>query len=119
MQTRNSFRARLSASLRRLWSRAALSGRPHPLVLLALGMVCLLSRAGATGTTNIEAFNVAGGSNHTVALKSDGTVWTWGLNSQWPAGQRHDRERPVPTQVGGLKGAVAVTAGDYHTVALK
>jgi uncharacterized repeat protein (TIGR01451 family) len=53
-----------------------------------------------------------------VALKSDGTVWTWGDNAD-----SYAREGPVtwldPAQVGGLVGVVAIATGDYHNLALK
>lgn len=52
---------------------------------------------------------LACGSNHTVALKSDGTVVCWGNNNTY--GQC--------TPPGGLTGVIAVDAGDNHSIALK
>ena len=52
---------------------------------------------------------LACGQNHTVALKSDGTVVCWGNNDTYG-------QCTVP---GGLTGVVAVAAGDNHTLALK
>ncbi|MBM4007338.1 MAG: hypothetical protein FJ292_07215, partial [Planctomycetes bacterium] len=51
---------------------------------------------------------IAAGGDHTVALKSDGTVVAWGSNS---SGQRN-----VPS---GLSGVTQIAAGGDHTVALK
>jgi hypothetical protein len=48
----------------------------------------------------------AGGWNHVVALKSDGTVVQWDLDN-------------APTAVAGLSSVVAVAAGGEHSVALK
>jgi alpha-tubulin suppressor-like RCC1 family protein len=61
---------------------------------------------------------VAAGGWHSVTLKADGSVWTWGDNSN---GQLGDRSTPsnLPAQVNGLSGIVNISAGDYHTVALK
>jgi len=72
-----------------------------------------------TGITKMQN-RIAAGSSHTVALKSDGTVWAWGDNyyGQLGVGTEKDR-RPTPVQVAGLTGVAAVAAGYDHTVALK
>ncbi len=62
---------------------------------------------------------------HFVALKYDGTVWTWGLNSLGQLGDGTNRDRHSAVQVitakgdDYLSGVVAVAAGDYHTMALR
>src|SRR5262249_26375217 len=59
------------------------------------------------------------GVNHTVALKSDGTVWTWGDNSQGQLGDNGQVAfRSTPAQVAGLSGIVSIAAGFNHTLAL-
>ena len=68
---------------------------------------------------------IAAGSEHTVALKSDGTVWTWGLNNRGQLGNGTDINSATPVQVRGsggagfLTGVSAIAAGFGHTVALK
>ena len=52
---------------------------------------------------------LACGSNHTVALKSDGTVVCWGNNNTY-------NQCTVP---GGLANVIAVDAGDNHSMALQ
>lgn len=69
------------------------------------------------GLTGITAISACG--DHSVALKSDGTVWTWGWNSFGQLGDGTDIDRNVPVQVSGLTNVVAVCAGHGHTVALK
>ncbi|MBI5774900.1 MAG: hypothetical protein HZA89_14305, partial [Verrucomicrobia bacterium] len=49
----------------------------------------------------------AAGRNHTVALKNDGSVVTWGSNG----------ETDVP--ISAQSGVTAIASGQYHTVALK
>ncbi|MBM4165070.1 MAG: tandem-95 repeat protein, partial [Lentisphaerae bacterium] len=74
----------------------------------------LVQTVGLSGVTNI-----AGGGSHTVALKSNGSVWTWGQNwyGQLGTGTVH---RTVPVQVSGLSSGVsAIDAGSSHSVALK
>lgn len=67
-----------------------------------------------------ETLAVAGGLNHTVALRKDGTVWTWGDNR---FGQLGNGSRNAgygsPVKVAGLEGVTSVAAGERHTLALK
>jgi len=70
-----------------------------------------------TGLNSVTA--IAAGSNHTVALKGDGTVWTWGDNDDGQLGDGTFTTSTVPVQVTGLNGITAIAAGSNHTVALK
>ncbi len=63
---------------------------------------------------------IAAGGDHTVALKSDGTLWAWGYNFFGQLGDGTTTNKTTPVQVaGGGNTWVAVTAGGNHTVALK
>ncbi len=68
---------------------------------------------------------VAGGGEHTLALKSDGTVWTWGSNEFGQLGGSAGSMcggvpcSLTPVQVSGLSGVTAIAAGRYHSLALK
>ena len=64
---------------------------------------------------------LAAGSNHTVALRNDGTVWTWGDNSFGQLGNGDTSSSSTPVQVTALSGMTftAVAAGSHHTVALR
>jgi alpha-tubulin suppressor-like RCC1 family protein len=62
---------------------------------------------------------VSAGGNHTVALKSDGTVWAWGWNNSGQLGDGTTTDRLSPVAVPGLTGFIAVSAGANHTAALK
>src|SRR5439155_1304132 len=71
---------------------------------------------GATGVT----FVAAGiGGLHSVALKSDGTVLTWGANSSGQLGDGTITQRLTPVSVSGLTGVTAIAAGSSFTLALK
>jgi len=69
--------------------------------------------------------SVQGGSHHTVALKSDGSVWAWGYNSAGQLGDGTTTERHTPVQVHGeddlgfLTDVCMIRVGNYHNVALK
>jgi alpha-tubulin suppressor-like RCC1 family protein len=64
---------------------------------------------------------ISAGTSHAMALKSDGTVWTWGDNSLgWLGlGTMDFDSHPTPTQVPGLTGVVAIYAGDGRSYAVK
>jgi len=59
------------------------------------------------------------GNSHTVALKSDGTVWAWGNNSSGQLGDGSVLDRLTPVQATGLTAMTLIAAGFDHTVALK
>lgn len=69
------------------------------------------------GATNVIA--VAAGSDHSIALKKDGTVIGWGRNTfgQLGNGQTTDKN-DVPQPVYGLTNIMEIAAGDNHTIAL-
>src|SRR3990172_6090679 len=71
--------------------------------------------SGLTGVADI-----ASGASHSLAIKKDGTVWTWGNNDSGQIGDgSFGTNRLTPVQVNGLTGFVAVAGGVSHTVALK
>jgi alpha-tubulin suppressor-like RCC1 family protein len=63
---------------------------------------------------------VAGGTSHTAAIKTDGTLWTWGANNTGQLGDNTTTQRntPVTTFSGGTNWK-QVTCGDAHTAAVK
>ena len=74
---------------------------------------CLIS---VIGSGNLK---VAAGNSHTIALKSNGTVWAWGWNFCGQLGNGTTKDKLVPIQVNGLNGVVSVSAGYVHSIALK
>jgi len=78
--------------------------------------------------TPVQVTNLAGslsaiatGQYHTIAAKSDGTVWTWGYNGYGELGTGNTVDHPTPASISassGLTGVVAVAAGQYHSLAL-
>ncbi|MGI9103823.1 MAG: Ig-like domain repeat protein [Terriglobales bacterium] len=92
------------------------------------GMGQLGNGASGTGTgtgtpTQINGLSgviaIAAGANHSVAVRSDGTVWAWGSNSYGQLGDGTTTDRSIPVQVTGLSDVIAVAAGNFHTLALK
>ncbi len=62
---------------------------------------------------------IAGGFTHSVALKSDGTVWAWGYNNYGALGDGSNTDRNTPVQVINISNVTAVACGAYHSLALK
>ena len=67
-----------------------------------------------TWTTN---FSVGG--IHTAAIKTDGTLWTWGYKANGVLGQNDATSRSSPTQVGALTNWSKVACGTMHVLAIK
>jgi alpha-tubulin suppressor-like RCC1 family protein len=64
---------------------------------------------------------VEGGDSHSLALKTDGTVWAWGSNSSGQLGPSVARGSSTytPAQVAGAYGSQAIAAGSIHSLALR
>ena len=63
---------------------------------------------------------VACGGSHTAAIKTDGTLWAWGLGTSGQLGDNTitSKSSPVQTIAGGTTWS-AVSCGDLHTAAVK
>ena len=63
---------------------------------------------------------VACGGNHTAAIKTDGTLWSWGVGTDGRLGTNDTttRSTPVTTFAGGTDWK-QVVCGRYHTAAIK
>lgn len=70
--------------------------------------------------SSVEGATVAAGGNHSLAVKPDGTVWSWGVNTNGQLGDNSTTQRVTPVQVTGLTGVtiVSVAAGSSHSIAL-
>ena len=69
------------------------------------------------GGTNWK--QVTGGFGHTAAIKTDGTLWTWGYNTYGQLGDNTtiNKSSPVTTIAGGTNWKQVATGG-YHTTAI-
>jgi len=72
----------------------------------------LISALGETVT------QVAAGAGFGVALKADGTAWTWGLNEQGQLGDGTSSNKQVPQQVPNLPAITQISSGIGHVLAL-
>lgn len=62
---------------------------------------------------------IASGLNHCLALKRDGTVWSWGSNYKGQIGDRTLTARTFATRVPSISGIVAISAGNEHSLAIQ
>jgi alpha-tubulin suppressor-like RCC1 family protein len=62
---------------------------------------------------------VAAGHAHSLALKSDGTVWAWGANGLGELGDGTNTQRSTPVQVVGLSGVTEIAAGREFSLAIQ
>ncbi len=68
--------------------------------------------------TDTDWIAISGG-NHTVALKSNNSLWAWGANSYGQVGDGTTIHKSSPVQIGTDNDWVTVDAGGYFSVALK
>src|SRR5690242_3750548 len=66
-----------------------------------------------------DVAGVAAGGFHTLALRTDATVWTWGANGMGQLGDGTTADSHVPVPVAGLGGIQAIAAGADHSLALQ
>ena len=82
------------------------------------------------GENGIDHLNgvaaISAGSNHSLAFKSDGTVWAWGYNGEGQLGDGTDSDLSnTPVQVVGENGirylvdVAVISAGEWHSIVLK
>ncbi|MCK9314050.1 MAG: hypothetical protein M0P20_08400, partial [Methanocorpusculum sp.] len=68
---------------------------------------------GLTGVIAISA-----GNSHSLALKSDGTVWAWGDNSTGQLGDGTTMDKSLPVRVRGPSNVVNISTGSNFSMAL-
>ena len=70
------------------------------------------------GTDSDWAFTAAG-SEHTIAVKTDGSLWGWGRNDRGQLGDGTLVNRSTPVRIDADLDWASVSAGDNFTVAIK
>ena len=97
------------------------------LICLALVLAVVFAAAPVNLSVSAATFTtpamIAGGGEYSVALKSDGTVWTWGRNNYGQLGIGiADSGRTIPVPVAPVffqnNKIQAIAAGDSHVAAL-
>jgi alpha-tubulin suppressor-like RCC1 family protein len=93
---------------------------------LGIGSTVSRSSPGTTAGTNLTIWTkVSTGVRYTAAIQSNGSLWTWGLNTggQLGSGSTTSRQSPVTTIGAPALGAndtwQQIAAGDTHMLAIK
>ena len=63
--------------------------------------------------------DIAAGTDHTLAIKSDGTLWAWGRNQNGQLGDGTTIDKNVPTQIGSDTDWISIDAYVNNNLALK
>lgn len=65
--------------------------------------------------------NISCGEDHTLAIRDDGTLWSWGRNNFGQLGQGLTTTTNIssPVQIGSLTGWSSIAAGRYHSLATR
>lgn len=80
------------------------------------GKACATLPQAAPGLSDVT--DIAAGASHVLALKGDGTVWSWGANWNGQLGDGSTADRSTPAQVPGLANVVAIGAGQHQSFAV-
>lgn len=87
-------------------------------VLLLVGLVACGGPSGDPPPT-APATAIAAGEYHSLALRSDGSVWAWGDNEFGQLGDGSTSSRLAPVQVHGLRDVTGIAAGAAHSLAVR
>jgi hypothetical protein len=82
-----------------------------------LGLGDIVKRSSPVQVGSLMTWNKIAGGYHTVATKTDGSLWTWGYNGSGQLGLGDIVKRSSPVQVGSLLTWNNVASGQTHTVA--
>ncbi len=86
------------------------------LVIALLFSIYTFSQAGSTGCWRI----ISAGENFSLAIKTDGTLWGWGQNSnKLGLGLGNLADQNLPVQIGTDNDWLTVSAGYVHSLAVK
>ncbi|KKQ45804.1 MAG: RCC1 repeat-containing protein, partial [Candidatus Moranbacteria bacterium GW2011_GWC2_37_8] len=88
------------------------------------GNVALGSDAGGnlqlgTAAISVDAARIATRGNHSLAIKTDGTLWAWGRNTNGQLGDGSNTHRTTPVQIAADSTFSSVAAGEVHSLAIK
>ncbi|MCP4345742.1 MAG: choice-of-anchor D domain-containing protein [Desulfobacterales bacterium] len=62
---------------------------------------------------------IDGGALHTLVIRDDGTVWTWGFNYYGQLGDGTNENKEISLQVPGLENIIALDGNGYFSIALR
>ena len=83
-------------------------------------LVSFLANSARAAVGDITTVAIAGGDSTAIALRSDGTVWSWGTNDVGEMGvPAATANMAFPVRIAGLTNVVSIASGFYHGLALE
>jgi alpha-tubulin suppressor-like RCC1 family protein len=70
-------------------------------------------------TTDTDWTLISAGGAHSLAVRSNGTLWAWGANSDGQLGDGSGLDQSIPTAVGADRTWISISAGGAHSAGLK
>jgi alpha-tubulin suppressor-like RCC1 family protein len=73
-------------------------------------------------SSGVKWKDISVGYQHMIALKLDGTIWSWGLNTNGQLGKgttTNNNANGTPAQIGSDSDWTYISAGNYHSLAIK
>jgi alpha-tubulin suppressor-like RCC1 family protein len=98
-----------------MWSWGRSTGGPLGLNTPSIASVSSPTQIGSD--TNWS--QISGAGVHSMAIKTDGTLWLWGSNAYGRLGTNDIINRSSPVQVGALTSWSKISGGNEHSLALK
>lgn len=83
------------------------------------GRACALAIPSGIQGTSAKAVDVAAGHVHSMALMSNGDIYSWGQNTYGQLGHGTFTQSAVPAKVESVSDAKAIGAGYFHSFAVK
>ncbi|MFZ4594185.1 MAG: choice-of-anchor D domain-containing protein [Verrucomicrobiaceae bacterium] len=90
----------------------------HGQLGLGLPETTIIREPGRVGADSDWA-TVSAGQHHAVALKADGSVWSWGRNTEGQLGDGTNTDRTTPVRVGTSNDWASASAGYNFTVGIR
>ena len=84
-------------------------------ITLISTQIFLPSAANAEGNTNTATMTIAAGVQHSLAIQSDGSLWSWGFNIYGELGDGSTEWRGYPRRI---KANVVSVAASFHSLAI-
>lgn len=86
---------------------------------LAISVSLLVFSYNTLFASTLPMPQISAGGHHSIALKSIGTIYTWGGNWDGQLGDGSTTEQNTPVYVDGLSNVISIAGGYLHSVALK
>jgi alpha-tubulin suppressor-like RCC1 family protein len=71
------------------------------------------------GNLTSDWYKISTGKEHTIAIKTDGSLWAWGRNNFGQLGVGDNSTKTTPTKVGISSNWKNIECGNYYTMAIK